>query len=308
MNSEEFPLVTIVTPTYNQAEYLAETIESILAQTYPNIEYIVINDGSTDHTENVLNLYRERVTCITQENMGQSATLNKGWAIAKGKFIGYLSSDDILYPDAIKSLVFAIKKSNCVCVFPDSNLIDVNGKTIKKNVSKKFDLEDLIVNQECYIGPGALFKKEAFIKYGGWDTSLKLAPDREFWIRISQDGNFCFLQKVLAGYRLHPESISYSEVSENVSSEYLRVLDNYFNTFVVPVSIKERKNEAYAKAKLIVVRNFLRSFKIRKAFNVYREAIIIWPKILSPKFILVLFRSVLGKPIRLFLGTIKAIL
>lgn len=308
MNPKEFPLVTIVTPTYNQAEYLAETIESILAQTYPNIEYIVINDGSTDSTEEVLNLYRDRVTCITQENMGQSATLNKGWAMAKGKYIGYLSSDDILYPNAIKELTSAIEKNNYVCVFPDSDLIDSNGKVIKKHVCKSFELEELIVNQECYIGPGALFKKEAFIKHGGWDASLKLAPDREFWIRISQNGDFYFLQKALAGYRLHPKSISYSELSESFSSEYLRVLDNYFNTFMVPVSIKKRKNEAYAKAKLIVVRNFLRSFKFSKAFKVYREAIILWPKILSPKFILILLRSVLGKPIRLFLGKIKSIL
>nr|WP_305909921.1 glycosyltransferase [Methylomarinum sp. Ch1-1]MDP4522860.1 glycosyltransferase [Methylomarinum sp. Ch1-1] len=155
MNSEEFPLVTIVTPTYNQAEYLAETIESILAQTYPNIEYIVINDGSTDHTEEVLNLYRERVTCITQENMGQSATLNKGWTIAKGKFIGYLSSDDILYPDAISCLVDALKEADLkkLGVFYGSfNIITQSGRIVKKIEPEKYSKSRLQIDLICQPG------------------------------------------------------------------------------------------------------------------------------------------------------------
>ncbi|HEY9018778.1 glycosyltransferase [Thiomicrospira sp.] len=304
---ERYPLVTIVTPTYNQADYLAETIESVLNQSYPNIEYIVINDGSTDHTEQVLDRYRDRVICICQDNMGQSATLNKGWGISKGEYLSYLSSDDILYPNAIENLIEVINEKKYVCVFPDSNLIDIGGKVVKKNICKEFDLEKLVVDQECYIGPGAIFKKSSLEKHGGWDTSLKLAPDREFWIRISQDGEFYFLQKVLAGYRLHPRSISYSEVSESVSNEYLRVLDNYFSTFIVPASLKKRKNEAYAKAKLIVARNFLRSARFKKAFKAHREAIDYWPKILAPNYTWVLLRSVLGKPVRLLLGKIKRI-
>ena len=102
---QNLPLVSIVTPTYNQAEYLAETIESVLAQDYPNIEYIVLDDGSTDSTPEVLNRYSGRVRWERHDNMGQARTLNKGWAMSRGEFIGYLSSDDLLLPDAISKLV-----------------------------------------------------------------------------------------------------------------------------------------------------------------------------------------------------------
>ena len=86
VDKNDLPLVTIVTPTYNQADYLAETIDSVLAQDYPNIEYIVIDDGSTDHTMEVLKQYEGRIHWERQSNMGQAATLNQGWAMAKGQY------------------------------------------------------------------------------------------------------------------------------------------------------------------------------------------------------------------------------
>lgn len=103
------PLVTLVTPTYNQARYLQTTLESVLGQSYPNIEYIVINDGSTDHTESVLRRYDGRLSWSTQSNQGQAATLNAGWDAARGKYIGYLSSDDLLSPEAVARLVDVLK-------------------------------------------------------------------------------------------------------------------------------------------------------------------------------------------------------
>src|SRR5207247_391526 len=100
MITNTYPLVSIVTPAYNQAEYLAETIESVLAQDYPNLEYIVLDDGSTDHTREVLKKYDGKLRWESHKNMGQARTLNEGWRKANGVYIGYLSSDDILYPGA----------------------------------------------------------------------------------------------------------------------------------------------------------------------------------------------------------------
>src|SRR5439155_19151445 len=103
------PLVSIVTPAYNQAEYLPETIESVLAQDYPNIEYIVLDDGSTDDTSKVLERYTGRLRWERHENIGQSRSLNKGWSMSRGDLLGYISSDDRLKKDCISRLVAALQ-------------------------------------------------------------------------------------------------------------------------------------------------------------------------------------------------------
>ena len=235
VDKNDLPLVTIVTPTYNQADYLAETIDSVLAQDYPNIEYIVIDDGSTDHTMEVLKQYEGRIHWERQSNMGQAATLNKGWAMANGKYLSYLSSDDLLYETAIRELVAFLEQNPSVAVvYPDFDLIDPHSKYIKKNVAKPFDYDDMVVKQECGIGPGALFTHDCFATVGVWKSSLKLAPDREFWMRVGLYSSIQMLRKTLAAYRMQPRSISYSEINHGIAKEYLRVLDAYYDRMDIP--------------------------------------------------------------------------
>lgn len=303
------PLVSIVTPTYNQADFLAETIDSVLSQDYPNIQYIVINDGSTDSTEDVLKRYGDRLLWLTQNNTGQAETLNKGWALATGKYIGYLSSDDLLHSSAISELVDILEQNDdVVCAYPNCNLIDERSVVIKGRVCKGFNLEELVVCQECYIGPGAIFRSDAFRKVGGWKKSLKLAPDREFWMRLAGCGEFYFLNADLASYRLHRGSISYRYISEEVSREYIKVLDDYYSGDQVPFKISERRLEAYGRAKYIVARNLFRSWNVKRGIEVYREACNDYPQLKNMKYIYQLARNALGKPVRIALGRIKRLL
>ena len=293
------PLVTLVTPAYNQSEFLAETIDSVLAQDYPNIEYIVLDDGSTDGTQAVLGLYTDRVCTMRHDNIGQARTLNRGWQIARGTYIGYLSSDDVLHPTAVGKLVQALEADDGVaCAFPDADLIDPASRIIKRRVCRPFDLENLVVTQECYIGPGALFKRSAYAAAGEWRPELKLAPDREFWIRLAQQGEFRFLPESLAGYRLHPQSTSYRLVSEEVSREYLLVLDEYFGRPGVPASIARRKQEAYGRATLLLARNALRAGKVARGLELYGQACRLHRELASPKVKLTLLRNVVSKPMR----------
>src|SRR5436309_8635113 len=118
----ELPLVSIVTPVYNQSDYLAEAIESILAQDYPHLEYIVINDGSTDRTVEVLAKYSGRVRWESQENLGQAATLNRGWRRSIGSILSYLSADDVLLPGVVSSAVRILSQNpDAVMAYPDCN-------------------------------------------------------------------------------------------------------------------------------------------------------------------------------------------
>ena len=97
----KLPLVSIVTPTFNQASFLEQTINSILSQDYPFIEYIVINDGSTDETAYILEKYKNRLKFVNQKNLGQVSALNYGWSLCNGDILGYISSDDLLDNNAI---------------------------------------------------------------------------------------------------------------------------------------------------------------------------------------------------------------
>ena len=221
-----------------------------------------------------------------------------------------MSSDDLLYPNAISRLVALLELDDgIVCVFPDSNLIDVCSRVVKKGGCRRFDLEELLVRQECYIGPGALFRRAAFEKVGGWDPTLKLAPDREFWIRLASQGRFEFCTDTLAGYRMHEQSISYKDVSENVAREYIRVLDYYFSgKLTVPLpSVVVRRDEAYGYATLILARNCLRAGRFARGVELYREACALYAPLKGLGTKVRLLRNVASKPARVLIARVRAL-
>lgn len=297
------PLVSIITPVYNQERYVEETIKSVLSQTYSPIEYIVINDGSTDASLSIIERYRDKVTVIDQPNRGQAATLNRGWSQSTGEFIGYLSSDDVLAPDCIERLVAVLlADDDVVCAYPDCDLISSESTVLKRSVCRPFSIEELVIGQECYIGPGALWRAAAHRQIGGWKPILRLAPDREYWMRLSKLGQFYFLRKTLAGYRLHPESISYKEVSETVSREYLTVLDEYFAAGGAPHDITARRSEAYANAYWLIARNMIRAGSYRRGLEYLKDAVRLNASILTPGRLYLLTRSTIGKPVRMLMS------
>lgn len=293
-------LVTLVTPTFNQAGYLPETLDSVLAQTHPALEYLVIDDGSSDETPAVLARYAGRLSAMRQTNMGQAATLNKGWGMARGRYIGYLSSDDLLLPEAIARLAAVLDAHpDVVCVFPNSDLIDARSRIVRRAVCRPFDRETAVVQQECYIGPGALFRREAFEAVGGWRTEMKLAPDREFWIRLAALGRFEFVPDSLALYRTHPEATSFRAASEAVSQEYLRVLDEFYSRPPVPDALLRRKGEAYANASLLLARNALWRGEFGGAVARYRQACAQHPPVRGLRTQLRLLRQGASKPVKI---------
>lgn len=268
------PRVSLITPTYNQADYLAETLDCVLAQSFAELEYIVIDDGSTDRTAQVLAGYEGRGLEIRrQANQGQVRTLNEAWRAARGEYLAYLSSDDLLLPQALERLVAELDAHpEAVCVFPNSDLIDANSRRIRTAVCRPFDLAETVITQECFIGPGALFRRSAFEQLGGWREDMKLAPDREFWIRLTALGEIRMLDESLALYRTHPEATSFKSASEQVSNEYLRVLDLFYARADIEPALQARKDEAYAGAYLMLARNALWRADFGLAWQHYRTS------------------------------------
>lgn len=183
--SPALPLVSIVTPAYNQAEYLAAAMTSVLEQDYPALEYIVIDDGSRDDTlavaRAVAETHPERVQVLTQANAGQAATLNRGWAMARGEILAYLSSDDALCPGAVRTMVQALQSRPEVGVaYCDFWLVDPQGRRVRAHVSQEFDVQAMQVGLVCHPGPAAFFRRSVFETTGGWDVRRRQVPDFEF--------------------------------------------------------------------------------------------------------------------------------
>lgn len=227
---KDLPLVSIVTPAYNQAEYLAETIESVLAQDYPNLEYIVLDDGSTDDTPAILKQFDGRIRHERHTNMGQSRTLNRGWEMARGSLIGYLSSDDCLAPQAVSRLVQAmIERPDVVVAYCDFELIDAKGRVFREVRTEDYDQKRLCVDLVCQPGPGALFRRELFDRTGGWMEHLRQVPDFEFWLRASLMGQFLRVPEFLAHYRVHEGSASFSVSTAERSMEIVNVIFSFWH-------------------------------------------------------------------------------
>lgn len=293
-DSATLPLVTIVTPLYNGERYIRETIESIVSQDYANIEYIIVNDGSTDGGRDIAMAYADRLRIIDQPNAGQSAALNRGWTEARGKYITYVSADDLIYPACISTLVAHLEAdSDAVCAYPNYDLISAESNVITPHVGRPFSFEALVVEQDCYIGPAPLFRKSAFEAVGGWDMRLKLAPDREFWMQIANLGAFVFEPKVLAGYRTHPGSMSVRAISEQNSLEYIYALDKFYASSSISAGTLARRDEAYARAYFVVARHRFKENDYSKGLKYLRKSVNAWPGIISVSSFIALTKAIL---------------
>ena len=231
MTSTSLPLVSIVTPTYNQAEYLASTIDSVLSQTYPRLQYIILDDGSTDSTCEVLRRYNGRVHWSTHSNMGQARTLNKGWSLSDGQIFGYLSSDDILGPTAVVEAVHCLLDNpEAAVAYSDYFLIDSHGTTFREVRVEDFSIQRLRQELICQPGPGAFFRRSVFDQCKGWRPDLEQTPDFDFWLRASVLGEFKRVPKPLAYCRVHAQSASYRPISRKRAIEVIDVVKTFWES------------------------------------------------------------------------------
>jgi glycosyltransferase involved in cell wall biosynthesis len=275
----DFPLVSIVTPAYNQGEFLTETINSVLLQDYPNIEYIVLNDGSTDSTAEVLKQFSGKIIAENQTNIGQANTLNKGWAMAKGKYLGYLSSDDNLKHNAISELVKVLEAdSQYTVAYCDFELMNAHSKIFRTVQAENYDEYRLQVDLVCQPGPGALFRREIFDKTGGWKGHLQQVPDFEFWLRASSFGPFKRVEQVLAEYRIHEGSASFKEMSEKRSFEIVDVMKSYW----LNKDSKQAK-QSISNAMLLAIKNNLQSGRYLKSVTLLSILALKQPQIFFQK-------------------------
>ena len=207
MQLSENPLVSIVIPSFNQGQFIGETIESILSQNYRPLEVIVMDGASTDETLSVLDGYRNcsEVRVWSELDKGVVDAINKGLREARGAIWAIQSSDDTYLPGAIEAAVEALRANpKAGLVFGDVELIDENSQRVGSDLLGAFEMAEYLGRLTYIPQPSAFFLAEAGRAVGTWRPEVSYCPDADFWIRIALRYGVTKIDRVIARYRYHP--------------------------------------------------------------------------------------------------------
>lgn len=205
MSNKSKPLVSIVTPSYNQGIFIKETIDSIKNQDYTNIEHIVIDGGSNDETVDILKSYGEELQWVSEKDNGQTDAINKGLRLAKGDIVAYLNSDDLYLPGTISYIVEMFeKRPDTEFLYGDFHAIDAESKIIDKIKTIPFDHNILLYDANFISQPASFYRRSLIDKIGFFDDKLIYLMDYEFFLRAAKRKvNIELVKRYLSAIRYH---------------------------------------------------------------------------------------------------------
>jgi glycosyltransferase involved in cell wall biosynthesis len=205
----ERPLVSIITPSYNQGQFIEATIKSVINQTYDNIEYIIMDAKSTDSTADILEKYKDRsnIKIVVEKDKGQSDAINKGFKLATGQIIGWINSDDVLKLDCVENIVKAFNSNKSASiVYGDIEHISEEGSFIRKVSPRQITYNSLLNVQPDVVQPGSFYRASFVREVGYLDENIHFAMDYDLWLRLLKKGEAVKLDKILAEFRLQSNS------------------------------------------------------------------------------------------------------
>jgi glycosyltransferase involved in cell wall biosynthesis len=304
--------LSVVTPVFNGEKYLNETIDSVLkAIGNQDIEYLVIDDGSTDKTPDILKNYGSKIKVISQANKGESAAVNAGFNSALGDFVLVVSADDPLISGSIFSQVpeFFDNNPEIVVWYPNWNMIDHAGKTIRTVFVKEYSEENLVGRYICLPGPGAFIRKSAALQIGGRREKWTYVGDFDFWLRISRVGQLRKRDAVLAQWRYHDDSTSIAHRGKKMYDERIAVMEEFISEYDISLPLaRMARAHAYYSASLLSFystsvkskRTLIKAFWIRRGWIEDSQLRVIGYLLLTPlsSFLKPLILKFLGKWIR----------
>lgn len=203
------PLVSIITPSFNQAEYLEATIQSVLTQDYPRIEYIVIDGGSTDGSVDVIQKYQSSLAFwVSEQDKGQTDAINKGFNRAKGDILAWINSDDTYNPKAVgEAVLYLMENPDVAMVYADCDFIDEQGRVIGKFASRQTDYKKLRQGYVHIPQQTMFFRAKYWKEVGPLDPSFYFAMDYDLWVRIAARAPIKYLPgRTWANFRIHTSS------------------------------------------------------------------------------------------------------
>jgi glycosyltransferase involved in cell wall biosynthesis len=276
------PRVSIVTPSYNQGAFLEETIVSVLEQDYPDVEYIVVDDGSTDGSVEIVRRYGNRLAWwASQPNAGQVAAINRGFERATGEILGWINADDTLLPGAISTVVGELERDpGLLLVYGDALFIDEESREVGYLPARQFDVPCMLRALENHVvQPGSLFRRRALELAGPLDERAYYFFDFEFAIRLGAVGRAKRLRKPLATYRVHPDSKSVGAPLRK-AVDYERVAEGFVPGPAFPERWRPLAGEAQAAAYLGAGEYFYAALELERSRRAFARALRLQPRYL----------------------------
>ncbi|MCS3801730.1 glycosyltransferase family 2 protein [Niastella sp. OAS944] len=226
----DFPKISVITPSYNQGQFIEETILSVIGQNYPNLEYIVIDGGSTDNTVSIIKKYESKISYwVSEKDGGQAEAINKGFKKATGDIFCWLNSDDMFMPGALYIMAAKMKENNSAIYFGNCihfKYANDGVEAIGSNVVEAARLYSL-QHVDFIIQPSSFWSKATFEKVGYLTEELHFGLDWQWFLRAKQCGvPFIAIQECLSMYRAHPNHKS-SHGGKKRQSEFVKIYDQY---------------------------------------------------------------------------------
>jgi glycosyltransferase involved in cell wall biosynthesis len=217
--------ISLVTISFNQARYLEQAIRSVLGQDYSDLEYIVVDPGSTDGSRDIIERYRDGIAHVVLEpDKGPADGLNKGFARASGDIFGYLNSDDVLLPGALARVAAAFQvRPDADLVYGHGYMIGAHGETVARCRSDRFNLRRSAYGNSVIMQQAAFWRREAFTSVNGFNAANRLSWDGELWIDLARAGRrFVRMNEYWACFRTHDASITHNFHKGSAQSPFAR--------------------------------------------------------------------------------------
>ena len=277
-NNKDFPLVSIITPSFNQVEFIEETILSVLEQDYPNIEYIIVDGGSTDGSVEIIKKHSDRIAWwVSEEDEGQSDAINKGMKRAKGEFVAWLNSDDIYLAGTISQAISALQLDpELGLVYADLNSINTDGKIFNTNHYQQYELLDLLAMR--IIGqPTVFMRKSVLDKVGKISSEFDYLMDHHLWIRMFQQAKSRYVPGIWASARFH-SSAKNVDAAESFIADAEKIFDFALNQNDLRALTIKNRYYIDAGRQCFNAHYWLDSGNPQKALESYRHAFLNNPK------------------------------
>jgi glycosyltransferase involved in cell wall biosynthesis len=270
------PLVSVITPSFNQAPYLEAAMMSVLNQNYPAIEYLVVDGGSSDGSQEIIKSYADQLTWwVSEPDQGQADAINKGFKKAKGEIVAWLNSDDLYLPWTIHDAVQVFSKNpEAGMVYGDAVSADGTGRLLNELRFESWGLEDLL-QFKVICQPAVFMKRSVVEKVGYLDSSYHFFLDHQLWIRLARTTNLVHQPRIWAVSRYHAEAKNVTMASQS-GKEVYRILDWAETQSDLSAILEENHHQIWAGAYQIIARYLLDGEMPQKAFLTYLKATRTW--------------------------------